>query len=64
MVALGGATTNAERVIGFVAVLLGAMNTAGGYSVTERMLEMFKSGKDQRPAGGGSGGAGSTGDAA
>ena len=52
MVALGGATTTAERIIGFVAVLLGAMNAAGGYSVTERMLEMFKSGKEQRPAGG------------
>ena len=26
----------------FVAVLLGAGNAAGGYVVTERMLEMFK----------------------
>lgn len=55
MVALGGATTTAERIIGFIAVLLGAMNTAGGYSVTERMLEMFKSGKDQKRASGSSG---------
>ncbi len=62
MVALGGATTTAERVIGFVAVLLGAMNAAGGYSVTERMLEMFKSGKERRPVGeAGAGGAGDTG---
>ncbi len=62
MVALGGATTTAERIIGFVAVLLGAMNAAGGYSVTERMLEMFKSGKDGRPAAGANtGGAGDTG---
>ena len=29
--------------IGFVAVLLGAANAAGGYVVTERMLAMFKS---------------------
>ncbi|NLT35832.1 MAG: NAD(P) transhydrogenase subunit alpha [Gaiellales bacterium] len=43
MVALGAAQTTGERIIGFVAVLLGAMNTAGGYSVTDRMLEMFKS---------------------
>ena len=35
--------------IGFVAVVLGAGNAAGGYVVTERMLEMFKSSK---PAGG------------
>ena len=46
MVALGAATTTAQRVIGFLAVLLGAMNAVGGYAVTERMLKMFKSGKD------------------
>ena len=32
-------------MIGFVAVLLGAGNAAGGYVVTERMLDMFKSSK-------------------
>jgi len=48
MVALGLATTTAERVIGFIAVLLGAMNAVGGYVVTERMLKMFKSGKEER----------------
>jgi len=31
-----------EQVIGFVGVLLGAANVAGGYVVTERMLEMFQ----------------------
>lgn len=31
-----------EQVIGFIGVLLGAANVAGGYVVTERMLEMFK----------------------
>jgi NAD(P) transhydrogenase subunit alpha len=36
------ATTTTERVIGFVAVLLGAGNAAGGYAVTERMLAMFQ----------------------
>ena len=45
MVALGQAHTVLEQVIGFVAVLLGAANAAGGYVVTERMLAMFKSGK-------------------
>ena len=42
MVVLGHADTTAEKVIGFLAVLMGAGNAAGGYVVTERMLEMFK----------------------
>jgi len=29
-------------VIGFLAVVLGAMNLFGGFVVTDRMLEMFK----------------------
>jgi len=40
--ALMNATTWLERGIGFVGVLFGAANAAGGYVVTERMLEMFK----------------------
>lgn len=43
MVALGQAQTLLEQVIGFVAVLLGAANAAGGFVVTERMLAMFRS---------------------
>ena len=50
MVVLGHAQTPTEKVIGFIAVLLGAGNAAGGYVVTERMLEMFKSSK--KPEGG------------
>ena len=42
MVVLGHADTTLGKAIGFVAVLLGAGNAAGGYVVTERMLEMFK----------------------
>src|SRR5512137_1511279 len=53
MVALGQASTPAEQIIGFVAVLLGTANAVGGYAVTERMLEMFKSSKDQGKAGAG-----------
>ncbi len=45
MVALGHAETPIEMIIGFFAVLLGAGNAAGGYVVTERMLEMFKTDK-------------------
>lgn len=46
MIALGHAQTQTETIIGFIGVLLGAGNAAGGYVVTERMLEMFKSSKD------------------
>ena len=42
MVALGGADTVLEQVIGFIGVVLGAGNAVGGYVVTERMLQMFK----------------------
>ncbi|MGV6815842.1 MAG: NAD(P) transhydrogenase subunit alpha [Thiotrichales bacterium] len=45
MVALGHAEGFGEQLIGFVAVLLAAGNAVGGYVVTERMLEMFKSSK-------------------
>ena len=43
MVALGHAQSPLAVAVGFVGVLLGAGNAAGGYVVTERMLEMFKS---------------------
>src|SRR5690606_33383123 len=42
MLVLGHADTTLEKAIGFIAVLMGAGNAAGGYVVTERMLEMFK----------------------
>ena len=45
MVVLGEADTTFAKAVGFLAVLLGAGNAAGGYVVTERMLEMFKSSK-------------------
>lgn len=48
MVILGEADTTLEKVIGFVGVFLGAGNAVGGYVVTERMLEMFKTGKDAK----------------
>ena len=47
MVTLGVAETPVEQAIGFLAVLLGAANAVGGYVVTERMLEMFKSSKKE-----------------
>jgi NAD(P) transhydrogenase subunit alpha len=36
------ASTPLEQAIGFVAVLLGAGNVAGGFAVTQRMLAMFQ----------------------
>jgi len=46
MVALSRADSLFGQVIGFIGVALAAGNAAGGYVVTERMLEMFKSSKD------------------
>ena len=43
MVAMGHAQGPLEQTIGFFAVFLAAGNAVGGYVVTERMLEMFKS---------------------
>ncbi len=47
MIALSHAQGPVEQTIGFIAVLLGAGNAAGGYVVTERMLQMFKSSKGE-----------------
>ena len=43
MVAMGRAEGGLELTIAFIGVVLGAGNAVGGYVVTERMLEMFKS---------------------
>ncbi|WP_018289748.1 NAD(P) transhydrogenase subunit alpha [Verrucomicrobium sp. 3C] len=48
--ALLHATTMVEQVIGFLGVLFGAANAAGGYVVTVRMLRMFHSGKPSKTA--------------
>ncbi|MBI5709445.1 MAG: NAD(P) transhydrogenase subunit alpha [Candidatus Eisenbacteria bacterium] len=51
IVMLGGMLVLAEATnpvlvwLGFAAVVLGAMNLFGGFVVTDRMLEMFKSKK-------------------
>jgi NAD(P) transhydrogenase subunit alpha len=50
MYALLNATSVAEQAIGFFGVLLGAGNAAGGYVVTERMLQMFKPGNKKNQA--------------
>jgi NAD(P) transhydrogenase subunit alpha len=48
MVAMGHAHGVLEQVIGFIGVALAAGNAVGGYVVSERMLEMFKSSKGGR----------------
>ncbi len=50
MYALAHAETPLQLTFGFFAVLLGAANAAGGYVVTERMLGMFASKSDAKPA--------------
>jgi len=48
MIAMGQAETDVEKLIGFIGVMLAAGNAVGGYVVTERMLEMFKSSKEAK----------------
>jgi NAD(P) transhydrogenase subunit alpha len=43
MIVMGTATGTAQMVLGFFAVLLATLNIVGGFTVTDRMLEMFKS---------------------
>jgi NAD(P) transhydrogenase subunit alpha len=49
MLVLAEAGTPLLTWLGFAAVVLGAMNLFGGFVVTDRMLEMFKT---KKPAGG------------
>ncbi len=51
MVALGHADTTLGKVIGFFGVVLAAGNAVGGYVVTERMLEMFRSSGQKKRTG-------------
>ena len=53
MVALGeaGPDDTVAKIIGVIGVFLGAGNAAGGYVVTERMLDMFKSSNKPASAG-------------
>jgi H+-translocating NAD(P) transhydrogenase subunit alpha len=48
MIVLGESDTWYLKIIGILAVVLGAANVAGAFVVTDRMLEMFK----KKPAAG------------
>jgi NAD(P) transhydrogenase subunit alpha len=50
VIVLAGAHGPALTTLGFLAVVLGAMNLFGGFVVTDRMLEMFKAKKKPAPA--------------
>ena len=47
MLVLGSADSALAQVVGFIAVVLGAVNVVGGFLVTDRMLQMF--GKKREP---------------
>ena len=47
----GASTSILQTVIGVIAILLGAINLVGGFVVTDRMLEMFKSKKAPKDEG-------------
>ncbi|MGH3317702.1 MAG: NAD(P) transhydrogenase subunit alpha [Nocardioidaceae bacterium] len=48
VIVTGQAETTGALVVGLVAVVLGTVNMVGGFVVTDRMLEMFKSPKKAR----------------
>ena len=42
MLVAGAGHGRLSSVLGFLAIVLAMMNVAGGYAVTDRMLQMFK----------------------
>jgi len=42
IILVGHASTTFEWILGIFALILGTLNVAGGFVVTDRMLEMFK----------------------
>src|SRR5262249_19441162 len=46
MLVLSTADSPLAQVLGFVAVVFGAMNVVGGFVVTDRMLHMFRAKPD------------------
>lgn len=45
--AAGLGSTPLAQILGFVAVVMATINVVGGFLVTDRMLEMFKSRRDR-----------------
>ena len=42
LIAVGPAVFGISKIMGFIAVMLAAVNIFGGFIVTQRMLQMFK----------------------
>jgi len=42
LIAAGPVDMNFSKMVGFVAIMLASVNIFGGFTVTQRMLEMFK----------------------
>jgi H+-translocating NAD(P) transhydrogenase subunit alpha len=50
VIVAGQAETTGGLVVGLVAVVLATVNMVGGFVVTDRMLEMFRSPKKKEPS--------------
>jgi H+-translocating NAD(P) transhydrogenase subunit alpha len=48
LIVAGGGFGWISTVIGFLAIVFAMINVAGGYVVTDRMLEMFRKEGDRR----------------
>jgi NAD(P) transhydrogenase subunit alpha len=49
IIVMGHAEDTLSLILGFIAVILGTLNVVGGFVVTDRMLEMFKKKKTDKP---------------
>lgn len=49
LIVAGGGFGWISNVLGFLAIVFAMMNVAGGYAVTDRMLEMFKRDEGRQP---------------
>ncbi len=48
LLVLGGADNIGLKIVGVAAVLFGTLNVVGGFVITDRMLEMFRSKKREK----------------
>src|SRR5437660_6121095 len=51
LVVLGGVSDPLSTVLGFLAVVCSSTNVVGGFLITDRMLAMFRSERDQKTGG-------------
>lgn len=58
LVVAGSRYSRIASILGFVAVACATINVVGGFIITDRMLRMFKSGKDDAGAAASAGGNG------